>query len=190
MYFLKSMPWLCKIAAVLVALFKRQHHTLGIDALRTPFLLAVLLLLSTTLPSMVFSVRHRAVTTEFLMQMLLFAAATGAVTCSVFRSAEQRPYAAITVHFMLMHLFYSVLLAVHANKRLVLYPSAVKALSAACFLGLATALLVATPQLDMQVLPTLAVLFVSETTGCLVLLVSSVLRAVADMYAAFFDSYL
>ena len=41
----------------------------------------------------------------------------------------------------------------------------------------------------MQLLPTLAVLFVSEVTGCAVLLVSSILKAVADMYAAFFESY-
>ena len=188
MYFLKSMPWLCKIAAVLVALFKRQKHTLGIAGVRAPYLLSVLLILSATLPSLCFSVRHRAATTEFMVQTLLFTGATGGVACTVFSSAEHT-YAAITVHFMLMHLFYSVFLAVGANRRLVLYPAAVRGLSACCFVCLAVALLVTTPQLDMQLLPTLAVLFVSEVTGCAVLLVSSILKAVADMYAAFFESY-
>ena len=119
----------------------------------------------------------------------MFGCAAACIVCKIYHSREYHSYAGISMQFMLMHLFYSVFLAVGANRRLVLYPAAVRGLSACCFVCLAVALLVTTPQLDMQLLPTLAVLFVSEVTGCAVLLVSSILKAVADMYAAFFESY-
>lgn len=187
MHFVRSMPWLLKILCVMVALFKRQQHAYTLNALRAPFLLAVLLLASATLPSLCYSVRQREQTTGLLVQTVLFVVATGALACRLHASAEHHAYAPIAVQFLLLHVFYSLFCAVRRAPKLLLYPQAVQTLSACCLVGQFAALVASTPQLEMQVLPALALLFAGEAVGVFVLVLSCLMQALAVSYQAFFD---
>ena len=189
MHYIKSMPWIVKFGSIMISLFKRRDQPLTLATIRTPFCFALLLLVSAALPSLVFSVRHRAQTTQFLVQTLMFGCAAACIVCKIYHSREYHSYAGISMQFMLMHLFFSVFSSVHAQHKLMLYPQALKLLAVVCFVCCTITLAINTPQVEMQLLPTLVVLFLAEMNGADVFLASSLLKAVADLYESLCDHY-
>jgi len=182
MHFVRGQPWLIKVACVVIPWSKRASHTISVVVLRWPFALSALLLLSAVMPSLLFSVRNRAKTTEFLAQIVLYFYASACVLSLLLADNEMRGYACLFAQILLMHLYTSCFLALQRDATLTLYPQAFKGV---CLVGVGVVFSVYgayTPHVALQVVPTLAALFSAELVGLGVLLVSSVMRAVANMY--------
>jgi len=189
MHFVGSVPWFVKVLCVLVPWVKRSAHTPSPNMLRVPFALTALLLLSVALPSLLFSVRDRARTTEFFAQTLLFVYAAGVLVCAVQRDAAHRAYAGLAAQLLLMHLFYSCSAALRRSAALTLYPGAFQAI---CVLGFGAVFAVyslSTPHVELELMPTLGALFAPELAGLAVLIASGVMRALAEMYEQVLDRY-
>lgn len=189
MHFVTSMPWFVKMLCVLVPWAKRSVHTPSLNMLRVPFALSALVLLSALLPSLVFSVRERAKTTELFAQTVLYHYAAACVVCALVRDHSLRPYAGLCAQLLLMHLYFSCGTALRRSAHLTLYP---RACQAVCALGFAAVLAVYclyTPHVDQQLIPTLGVLFAPELVGLAVLVASSVMRAFANTYEQVLEKY-
>lgn len=189
MHFVGSVPWFVKVVCVLVPWAKRSTHPPSLNTLRVPFAATALLLLSVVLPSLLFSVRDRARTTEFFAQTLLFVYAAAATVCAVQRDATHRAYASLTAQLLLMHLFYSCSAALRRNAALTLYPRAFQAICVFGFGAVFAVYSLSTPHVDLELMPTLGALFVPELAGLAVLVASGVMRALADMYEQVLDRY-
>jgi len=134
------------------------------------------------LPSLLYSVRDRGKTTEFLAQIVLFFYASACVLSALLTEAGMRDYACLYAQLMLMHLYASCFIALQRDAALALYPQAFKGV---CLFGVCAVFATYgayTPHVTLQVMHTLGALFCAELTGLGVLLVSSVMRGVANMY--------
>ena len=189
MHFVRGQPWLMKVACVVIPWSKRASHTVSVDMLRAPFALSALLLLSAVMPSLLFSVRNRAKTTEFLAQILLYFYASACLISVLLSDPEMRGYACLFAQLLLMHLYTSCFLALQRDATLTLYPQAFKGV---CLVGVGLVFSVYgayTPHVTLQVVYTLVALFSAELVGLCVLLVSSVMRGVANMYEESLSCY-
>jgi len=182
MHFVQGQPWLVKVVCVVVPWSKRAAHTPSLNVLRAPFAVSALLLLSVMLPSLLFSVRDRAKTTELFAQMLLFLYAAACAVCALLADPALRPYACLYAQLLLLHLFMSCFVAVHRDATLTLYPQAFKTVSVLGSGAVFATYSAYTPHVDLQIMHTLGALFSAELAGLAVLLASSVMRALANMY--------
>ena len=189
MHFVQGQPWLIKIACVVIPWCKRTSHTPTVNMLRAPFAISALLLLSAVLPSLLYSVRDRGKTTEFLAQIVLFFYASACVLSALLTDPGMREYSCLYAQLMLMHLYASCYTTLHRDATLALYPQAFKG---ACVFGLCTVFGTYgayTPRVVLQVMYTLGALFSAELICLAVLLTSSVMRGVANMYEEGLTNY-
>jgi len=182
MHFVRGQPWLLKVACVVIPWCKRTTHQPSLSMVRAPFLLSALVLLSALLPSLLFSVRNRGKTTELAAQMVLFLYAAACIVSALLADPALHAYACLVAQLLLAHLFWSCFLALQRDNTLSLYPQAFRAASLAGVVAVFTAYGMSTPHVDLQVIHTLGALFSAEMAGLAVMLVSSVMRAVATMY--------
>lgn len=182
MHFVQGQPWLVKVACVVIPWSKRAAHTPSLNMLRAPFALSALLLLSVMMPSLIFSVRDRGKTTEFFAQIVLFVHAAACLVCALLANPSGHDYAFLYAQLLLLHLYASCFVAIHRDASLTLYPTAFKGVGLVGMCAVFAAYGAYTPHVNLQVVPTLGALFSAELTGCAVLLVSSVMRGVANMY--------
>jgi len=182
MHFVQGQPWLIKVACVVIPWSKRAAHTPSLNMMRAPFALSALLLLSAMLPSLMYSVRDRGKTTEFLAQIVLFFYALACVLSALLTEASMRDYACLYAQLMLMHLYASCFVALQRDATLALYPQAFKGVYLCGVCAVFATYGAYTPHVSLQVMHTLGALFSAELIGLGVLLVSSVMRGVANMY--------
>jgi len=120
---------------------------------------------------------------------LLYFYASACVLSFLLADNEMRGYACLFAQILLMHLYTSCFLALQRDATLTLYPQAFKGV---CLVGVGVVFSVYgayTPHVSLQVVQTLAALFSAELVGLGVLLLSGVLRGVANMYEESLSSY-
>jgi hypothetical protein len=189
MHFVRGQPWLFKVVCVVIPWCKRTSHTPTLNMIRAPFALSALLLLSAILPSLLYSVRDRGKTTEFLAQIVLFFYASACVLNALVTDPGLRQYSCLYAQLMLMHLYASCFVALQRDATLALYPQAFKGV---CVFGVCTVFGcygAYTPHVSLQIIHTVGALFSAELLGLGVLLTSSVMRGVANMYEEGLASY-
>jgi hypothetical protein len=182
MHFVQGQPWMVKVACVVIPWSKRAAHTPSLNMLRAPFALSALLLLSVMMPSLIFSVRDRGKTNEFFAQIVLFMHAAAGLVCALLDNSNGKEYAFLYAQLLQLHMYASCFVAIRRDASLTLYPTAFKGV---CLFGMCVVFAAYgayTPHVNLEVVPTLGALFSAELTGLAVLLVSGVVRGVANMY--------
>jgi len=127
-------------------------------------------------------VRNRGKTTELAAQIVLFLYAAACIVSALLADPALQAYACLVAQLLLAHLYWSCFLALQRDSTLSLYLQAFRAASLAGAVAVFAAYGMCTPHVDLQVIHTLGALFSAEMAGLAVMLVSSVMRAVATMY--------
>jgi len=140
--------------------------------------------LSTMLPSVVFAMPKRAQTTSYVVHTLLML--TGVYAFLACLGAYGLPqYEVVSTHLIMSHLLWAQSAKLSAKAPVLLYQGTVVVLNRLLLLVLIFACAFVSPRKGLENLTLLALLFVPEMLGLLVLVVAFVLRDVGAVFENF-----
>ena len=143
---------------------------------------AVLVFIATSLPSLVFSVRDRRLTTSFFVNTFLMYLALLTLACYALGSDQYKQYTCVLMQFMLAHIFHSQYRYLNLNKHSLIYNSSCQYLFLLCSIVFP---LLLTPQngyVNLNSVQALLMIFVGEVVGVLCGLSSTCLELLGDIY--------
>ena len=192
MIFVKSPPWVAKLIILLAHVLKRT------DAIDTPhgidvkvFIFAALYTVTSLIPSLVFSVRNRQLTTEYTQLTLFMISNIYILLCSALKDKAVSRHVSILLQFTLLHTFYSQ----HAF--LMAKPYVIHFSTIYSYLNLAMAFVTVTvlalhansAELEKQDAVVLIVaMFAGEIIGCLAYVQYILIKSVSEVYESLMNS--
>lgn len=186
--FARTSPWPLKVVTLAVVVCS-QHASVPVlastDSMLRPLLYALSgYILSTLLPSVVFAMPSRSQTTSYVVQtLLMLMAAYCFLACLAAHGLLQ--YEVVSMQLVMSHLLWGQSVKLSAKAQILLYQRAVVVLNRLLLPFLMFASVFAPPREDIENLTLLALLFVPEMIGLLVLVLASVLRELGSVFENF-----
>ena len=184
----RTSPWPLKVATLAVVVFS-QHAPFVVPASNDSTHRAVLhvlsaYVLSTLLPSVVFAMPKRSQTTSYVVQTLLMLTGMHAfLTCLGAHGLAQ--YEVVSTQLIMSHLLWAQSVKLSAKAPVLLYQGTVVVLNRLLLLVLIFVCAFVSPRKGLENLTLLALLFVPEMLGLLVLVVAFVLRDLGGVFENF-----
>lgn len=186
--FAKTSPWPLKVVTLAV-LVCSQHASLPMQASSESMLRPILYalsgyILSTLLPSVVFAMPSRSQTTSYVVQTLLMLMAAYSFLASLGPHGLAQ-YELVSMQLVMSHVLWAQSVKLSAKAQVLLYQRAVVVLNRLCLPVLIFASAFAPPHQGLENLTLLVLVFVPEMLGLVVLVLSSVLRALGIVFENF-----
>jgi hypothetical protein len=186
--FAKTSPWPLKVVTLAVVVCS-QHVSLPMhastDSLMRPILYVLSgYILSTLLPSVVFAMPNRSQTTAYVVQTLLMLMAVYCFLACLGAHALSQ-YEVVSMQLMVSHLLWAQSVKLSAKEQILLYQRAVVGLNRLFLLALIFVSAFAPPRTGLENLPLLALVFVPEMIGLVVVVLASVLRELGGVFENF-----
>jgi hypothetical protein len=186
MYYVSSLPWPIKMLVFGMGLMRSfaapdPLGALSLSVFQTCFWSVCVCTVGALLPSLLYSVRSRRETTNFISQTMLMGTFAAVSMCTLFRhSVESRSHTCMAMLVLSTHFLYMLCRAVSVAPRLLNYGQGVQMLSALACATVAGVLSQRLPAQPVHGLHTVALLFAGEVLGLLTFVVSETMRACAD----------
>ena len=186
--FAKTSPWPLKVVTLVVVVCS-QHASLPMHASTDSVLRPILYvlsgyILSTLLPSVVFAMPNRSQTTSYVVQTLLMLKAVYCfLACLGAHGLSQ--YEVVSMQLIMSHLLWAQSATLGAKQQILLYQRAVVVFNRLFMLVLVFLSACAPPHAGLENLPLLALVFVPEMIGLVVLVLASVLRELGGVFENF-----
>ena len=150
---------------------------------------ALILMLVCTIPSIICSVRNRRSTTCFALEGALMFLSASVGSRYLLRHGSEA-YALVFVQVVLVHIFYTLSRVAHEHKHrhLLAYRAPVRIVAGAAAVVLPAALGVRCPVHDVDIPMVLLVMFAGEVLGCLAVVVAAVLQTFGTLYEQVWDA--
>lgn len=185
MMYVNSMPWMLRLLLISNTAMRNKYVETEYVKIHNMSLIcvgAVLVFIATSLPSLVFSVRDRRLTTSFFANTFLMYLALLSLSCYALESDQYKQYTCILMQFMLAHIFHSQYHYLNLNKHTLIYNSACQYLFLLCSMVFP---LLLTPQngyVNLNSVQALLLIFVGEGVGVLCGLSATCLELLGDIY--------
>ena len=185
MIYVNSMPWMLRLLLISNTAMRNKYVETEYIKIHNMSLIcvgAILVFIATSLPSLVFSVRDRRLTTSFFANTFLMYLALLSLACYALGSDQYKQYTCILMQFMLAHIFHSQYHYLNLNKHTLIYNSACQYLFLLCSILFP---LLLTPQngyVNLNSVQALLFIFVGEGVGVLCGLSSTCLELLGDIY--------
>ena len=186
--FTQSPPWILKALNVCVILTTELHvlHVNGSDKHAHVLLFLHVLTAATLLPSVVSAVGNRRLTTSYAVQSVLFLVGTQ-YAISLLAAAQLEQYTVPLMCTCACHMLWAQGRMLSVHKKLLVYQGAVQYVlwSSAVLVWVACTLMM--PQLKVEVVPLIALLWSGEVLGLAVALLAAVVESAGSVYESLLD---
>lgn len=186
MIFVKSPPWAVKLIILLAHVLKRN------DAISTPhgvdvkvFLVAALYTVTSLIPSLVFSVRNRSLTTEYTQLTLFMICNIYILLCSAMKDKAVSRHVFILLQFTLLHVFYSQYTFLVAKPYAIHFSTVYSYLNLAMAFGTVTVLAFHANSVELEkqdAVVLIVAMFAGEILGCLAYVQYILIKSISDVY--------
>lgn len=181
--FTQSPPWILKALNVCVILTTELHalNSNGSDKHAHVLLFLYILTAATLLPSMVSAVSSRRLTTSYAVQSVLFLVGTQ-YAVSLLAAVQMQQYAVPLLCTCSCHMLWAQGRFLTVHKKVLVYQGAVQYVLwiSAVLVWVACTLMM--PQLQVEVVPLIALLWSGEVLGLAVALLAAVLESAGTVY--------
>jgi hypothetical protein len=185
--FAGSPPWILKALNVCVILTTEMHalHINGSDKHTHLMLFLNILTIGTLLPSIVSPVANRRQTTSYVVQSVLYVVGIQNIIWAL-AAMQLEQYTVPLMCTCICHMLCAQARMLSLHKKLLVYQRAVQyaVWSSTVLLWMACTLMM--PQLKVEVIPLIVLLWSGEVLGLTVALVAAVLEASGTMYESLF----
>jgi hypothetical protein len=180
--FMHSCPWTAKIWALLMAVLSDfvavpSSHA---ERYRYVFGFVCLAMLSSVMPSLIFSTANRNLTTSYVMQSGLYLAGTYAILD--FLRWFSHEHCVLVTYLLLCHFLSAQLSALRQYRRTLLYSDGIVKLNYGLICILSVVCLLICPTVHMKGLWMTTIFFVPEVLGVVVSGVHCVVKGLGDLY--------
>lgn len=186
--FAKTSPWPLKVVTLAVVVCS-QYVSIPMhastDSMMRPILYVLSgYILSTLLPSVVFAMPSRSQTTSYVVQtLLMLKAAYCFLACLSAHALSQ--YEVVSMQLIVSHLLWAQSVKLNTKEQILLYQRAVVVFNRLFLLLLIFVSAFAPPRTGLESLPLLALVYVPEMIGLVVLVLASVLRELGSVFENF-----
>jgi hypothetical protein len=180
--FIRTCPWVVKIWTLVMALVSEFVAVPSSHSERHIYVfgLVCLAMLSSALPSVIFSTSNRSLTTSYMMQSCLYL--TWTYTIVDLLAAYSDEYCVLVTYLLLCHFLSAQMTALKQQRRVLLYADFVVRLNFTLMCILSLVCLLICPRVHMQGVWVTTILFLPEVLGLVVSAVHSVVKGLGDLY--------
>ena len=180
--FIRTCPWVVKIWTLVMALVSEfvavpSSHS---ERHRYVFGLVCLAMLSSALPSLIFSTSNRGLTTSYMMQSCLYLTWTYAIVDLL--AAYSENHCVLVTYLLLCHFLSAQMTALKQQRRILLYADFIVRVNFTLMCILSLVCLLICPRVHMQGAWVTTILFLPEVLGLVVSAVHSVVKGLGDLY--------
>jgi hypothetical protein len=180
--FIRTCPWVVKIWTIVMALASEfvAVPSSTSERHRYVFGLVCLAMLSSALPSVIFSTANRSLTTSYVMQSCLYLTGTYAIVDLLASHSDN--HCVLVTYLLLCHFLSAQAAALKQQRRMLLYGDFVLRLNVALICILSLVCLLICPRVHVQGVWVTTILFLPEVLGLGVSAVHSVVKGLGDLY--------
>lgn len=192
MIFVRSPPWVVKLIILLAHVLKRNDETStphGVDV--KVFLIAAVYTVTSLIPSLVYSVRNRQLTTEYTQLTLFMICNIYILLCLALKDKAISRHVLILLQFTLLHLFYSQYTFLVAKPYAIHFSTVYSYLNLAMAFGTVTVLAFHANSFQMEkqdAVVLIVAMFAGEILGCLAYVQYILIKSVSEVYENLMNS--
>lgn len=180
--FMHTCPWAVKIWALVMTVMSDfvAVPSSNTERYRYVFALVCFATLSSVMPSLIFSISSRSLTTSYIMQSGLYLA--GAHTILDLLEVFSPQYCVLVTYLLMCHFLSAQLMALKHHRRTLLYSNVILNLNFVLICILSLVCLMICPPVHIQGLWMTVMLFTPEVLGLTVSGVHCVVKGLGDLY--------
>jgi hypothetical protein len=180
--FMRTCPWVVKIWTLVIALVSEfvavpSSHP---ERHRYVFGLVCLAMLSSALPSVIFSTSNRSLTTSYVIQSCLYLTCTYAILDLLVSYSEN--HCVLVTYLLLCHFLSAQIAALKQKRRMLLYDDVVVRLNFTLICTLSLVCLLICPRVHVHGVWVTTILFLPEVLGLGVSAVHCIVKGLGDLY--------
>ena len=180
--FMHTCPWPVKMWTLGIAFMSEFIAVPSAHAARYRYVFGLVcaVLVSSVLPSMMFSVSKRSSTSCYIVQSVLYLAATHVILQML--SSYSAEHIVLLTYLLLSHFLSGQCIILRQHRRTLLYSSLTVHINVALICLLSIVCMVICPRVSMHLWLISVILFVPEVLGLCISAVYCVIKAIGDLY--------